>query len=46
VPEGHKSLAVEVTLQPVDKSYDEAGLKAITDKIVAAGAKLGGVLRA
>ncbi|MBX9884064.1 MAG: phenylalanine--tRNA ligase subunit beta, partial [Novosphingobium sp.] len=46
VPEGQKSLAVEVTLQPVDKSYDEAALKAITDKIVAAGAKLGGVLRA
>lgn len=45
VPEGQKSLAVEVTLQPVDKSYDEAALKAITDKIVAAGAKLGGVLR-
>ncbi|MEI6641132.1 MAG: phenylalanine--tRNA ligase subunit beta [Novosphingobium sp.] len=46
VPEGHKSLAVEVTLQPVEKSYDEAALKAITDRIVAAGAKLGGVLRA
>ncbi|MBU6393238.1 MAG: phenylalanine--tRNA ligase subunit beta [Sphingomonadales bacterium] len=46
VPEGQKSLAVEVTLQPVEKSYDEAALKAISDKIVAAGAKLGGVLRA
>ena len=46
VPEGQKSLAVEVTLQPAEKSYDEAALKAITDKIVAAGAKLGGVLRA
>jgi len=46
VPEGQKSLAIEVTLQPVEKSYDEAALKAITDKIVAAGAKLGGVLRA
>ncbi len=45
VPEGQKSLAIEVTLQPADKSYDEAALKAITDKIVAAGAKLGGVLR-
>jgi len=45
VPEGRKSLAVEVTLQPVNKSYDEAALKAITDTIVAAGAKLGGVLR-
>ena len=46
VPEGQKSLAIEVTLQPVEKSYDEAALKAITDKIVAAGSKLGGVLRA
>ena len=46
VPEGQKSLAVEVTLQPVEKSYDEAALKGITDRIVAAGAKLGGVLRA
>ena len=46
VPEGQKSLAIEVTLQPAEKSYDEAALKAITDKIVAAGAKLGGVLRA
>ena len=45
VPDGHKSLAVEVTLQPSEKSYDEAALKAITDKIVAAGVKLGGVLR-
>ncbi len=46
VPEGLKSLAIEVTLQPTEKSYDEAALKVITDKIVAAGAKLGGVLRA
>lgn len=45
VPEGHKSLAIEVTLQPADKSYDDAALKAITDKIIAAGVKLGGVLR-
>lgn len=46
VPDGHKSLAVEVTLQPIEKSFDEAALKAITDKVVAAGVKLGGVLRA
>ncbi|MCW1383063.1 phenylalanine--tRNA ligase subunit beta [Novosphingobium sp. KCTC 2891] len=45
VPEGHKSLAVEVTLQPSDKSYDEAALKAIAEKIVAAAAKQGGTLR-
>ncbi|MBC2670853.1 phenylalanine--tRNA ligase subunit beta [Novosphingobium piscinae] len=45
VPEGQKSLAIEVTLQPTDKSYDEAALKAITDKVTAAAAKLGAVLR-
>jgi phenylalanyl-tRNA synthetase beta chain len=46
VPEGSRSLGVEVTLQPVEKSYDEAALKAIADRIVAAVAKLGGTLRA
>lgn len=46
VPEGQRSLAIEVTLQPVDKSYDDAALKAIADKVVAAVAKLGGTLRA
>ncbi|MCY1670905.1 phenylalanine--tRNA ligase subunit beta [Novosphingobium sp. SL115] len=45
VPEGQKSLAIEVTLQPVDKSFDEAALKAIADKVVAAAAKQGGTLR-
>ncbi|MFN4135583.1 MAG: phenylalanine--tRNA ligase subunit beta [Novosphingobium sp.] len=45
VPEGRKSLAIEVTLQPVEKSFDEAVLKAVSDRIVAAAAKLGGVLR-
>ena len=45
VPEGQKSLAIEVTLQPGEKSYDEAELKAIAEKITAAAAKLGAVLR-
>jgi phenylalanyl-tRNA synthetase beta chain len=45
VPEGQKSLAVEVTLQPGEKSFTEEDLKAIADKVVAAGAKLGAVLR-
>jgi phenylalanyl-tRNA synthetase beta chain len=45
VPEGHKSLAIEVTLQPGDKSFDEAALKAISDRIVAAAAKQGATLR-
>jgi phenylalanyl-tRNA synthetase beta chain len=46
VPDGQKSLAIEVTLQPGEKSYGEADLKAISDKIVAAAAKLGAVIRA
>ena len=45
MPEGKKSLAVEVTLQPGDKSYDEAELKAIAERVTAAAAKLGAVLR-
>jgi len=45
VPEGKKSLAIEVTLQPGEKSYAEADLKAIADRIVAAAAKLGAELR-
>ncbi len=46
VPEGQKSLAVEVTLQPVEKTYGEDDLKAVSEKIIAAAAKLGGTLRA
>jgi phenylalanyl-tRNA synthetase beta chain len=46
VPEGRKSLAVEVTLQPTDKSFDEPALKAIAERIVAAAGKLGATLRA
>ncbi len=45
VPEGHKSLAIEVTLQPGDKSFAEEELKIISDKVVKAAEKLGGVLR-
>jgi phenylalanyl-tRNA synthetase beta chain len=45
VPEGQKSLAIEVVLQPVDKSFDDAALKAIADRIVAAAAKQGATLR-
>ena len=45
VPEGQKSLAIEVTLQPGEKSYKEEDLKAIADKVTAAAAKLGAVLR-
>jgi len=45
VPEGQVSLAVEVTLQPTDKSYSDDALKAISDKVIAAATKLGGALR-
>jgi phenylalanyl-tRNA synthetase beta chain len=45
VPEGSKSLAVEVTLQPGEKSFTEEDLKAISERIVAAAAKLGATLR-
>ena len=45
VPDGHVSLAVEVSLQPVEKSYGEEELKAISDRVVAAATKLGGILR-
>ena len=46
VPEGRKSLAVEVTLQPGEKSFTDEELKAISERIVAAAAKLGATLRA
>lgn len=45
VPEGKKSLAIEITLQPGEKSYVDEELKAITDKVVAAAAKQGAELR-
>ena len=45
VEPGHKSLGIEVTLQPGDKSFTEAELKAIADKIVAVATKLGASLR-
>src|SRR5690606_14997015 len=45
VPEGKKSIALEVTLQPGEKSYTDADIKAVSDKVVAAAAKLGAELR-
>jgi phenylalanyl-tRNA synthetase beta chain len=43
--DGERSMAVEVMLQPGEKSFTEAELKAVADKVVAAAAKLGAVLR-
>lgn len=45
VGEGKKSLAVEITLQPLEASLTEENLKALTDKVVANAAKLGAELR-
>ncbi|MFT8517922.1 MAG: phenylalanine--tRNA ligase subunit beta, partial [Acetobacter persici] len=42
VPEGHRSMGVEVTLQPVDKSLTDAELEAVSERIVAAVAKATG----
>ncbi|WP_419808971.1 phenylalanine--tRNA ligase subunit beta [Sphingomonas sp.] len=40
-----RSMAVEVTLQPGDKAFVDAELKAIADKVVGAATKLGATLR-
>ncbi|PCG13762.1 MULTISPECIES: phenylalanine--tRNA ligase subunit beta [Sphingomonas] len=45
VPDGHASVAVETVLQPGDKSFTDADLKGIADKVIAAAAKLGAQLR-
>ncbi|GGD85326.1 phenylalanine--tRNA ligase beta subunit [Tsuneonella deserti] len=45
IPDGRKSLAVEVVLQPGEKTFAEADLKAIADRIVAAAGKVGAELR-
>jgi phenylalanyl-tRNA synthetase beta chain len=45
VPDGQVSLAVEVTLQPSEKSYTDDELKAISDRVLTAAAKLGATLR-
>jgi phenylalanyl-tRNA synthetase beta chain len=45
VPDGLKSLAIEVVLQPAEKSFTEEELAGIAAKIVAAAAKFGATLR-
>ena len=46
VPEGKKSLAIEVTLQPRDKTLTDAEIEAVAAKVVAAVKKAtGGELR-
>ena len=45
VKDGERSMAVEVTMQPAQRSFTEAELKAVSDKVIAAAAKLGAMLR-
>lgn len=45
VPDGRKSVAIEVTLQPGEKSFTDADLKAVSDRILASAAKQGAELR-
>ena len=43
--DGETSVAVEVVIQPGEKAFVDAELKALADKVVAAAAKLGAILR-
>jgi phenylalanyl-tRNA synthetase beta chain len=45
VPEGQVSLALEVVLQPVERTLTEADIEAVSAKVIAAAAKLGATLR-
>jgi phenylalanyl-tRNA synthetase beta chain len=45
VQEGSKSIAIEVTLQPGEKSYTEEELNVISTAIIKSAEKLGGSLR-
>ncbi|WAC47100.1 phenylalanine--tRNA ligase subunit beta [Asticcacaulis sp. SL142] len=45
VAEGHKSVAVEVTLTPQDKTLTDADIEAVSQKIIAAAGKAGATLR-
>lgn len=45
VEPGKKSLAVAVTLQPIDKTLTDAEIVAVSDKILAAAKQAGAVLR-
>ena len=45
VPDGQVSLAVEVTLQPAEKSFTDPDLYAISISIISAAEKLGAMLR-
>jgi phenylalanyl-tRNA synthetase beta chain len=42
---GHKSIALEVSIAPKDKTLTEAEIEALSAKIIAAAQKAGGRLR-
>jgi phenylalanyl-tRNA synthetase beta chain len=46
VPEGFKSLALEVAIQPQEQTLTDKDIEALSAKIIAAGEKLGARLRA
>jgi phenylalanyl-tRNA synthetase beta chain len=46
VPDDSKSLAIEVMMQPRDKTLTEAEIEAVSSRIVAAAEKVGARLRA
>lgn len=46
VPEGTKSVALEVTIQPVEATLTEGEIEALSAKVVAAAGKVGAALRA
>jgi phenylalanyl-tRNA synthetase beta chain len=45
VPEGMKSVALEVVIQPVEATLTEAEIEALSAKVMAAAAKVGATLR-
>ena len=45
VPEGQKSLGVEVVLQPRDRTLTDVEIEAVSAKVIGAVAKIGGSLR-
>ena len=45
VPEGKKSIAIAVRLQPKDKTLTDPEIEAVAQKIVTAALKLGAQLR-
>lgn len=46
IEEGHKSLAINVTLSPKDVTLTDKDIEAVSNKIIAGVSKLGGSLRA